>query len=407
MKFCNTLLIFSDAFTIFVEVGFVLHRSDFKELRHVGGPVGEHAGGQGTAGVAVMGLDKRVELVDFIVVLEQSQFHHVHIHIIVGIAAPEVLEATEVSKSSFTANWESVAKATSYNVDLFKCETVESDTPSHVILFEDFSNVTSDRTPDNPKLITDIDMANLDYYTQRKGWEGNGNVIADGMMGCTGNRNYELKLLTPYITLGNGGGDYTVKMKVYSYAGETLVVQATDCYATYDFETDGMHEFEFNMFSGTMKDRLQIYTLNAKTFLVDEITVSQNVKAGDVLLEYVRTQSEAEGNSFTFDNMSDNSDYAYIVRSNYKRFTDKCESGHSEVMKVNFKNSVSDIAAAQAITVSVSGRTISVESPVAAQLYSADGRLIMSAPASFNHTVAAPGVYIVKAGNNYRKVAVK
>lgn len=324
-----------------------------------------------------------------------------------GIAAPEVLEATEVSESSFTANWESVVKATSYNIDLFKCETVESNTPAHVILFEDFSKVTSDRTPDNPKLITDIDMANLDYYTQRKGWEGNGNVIADGMMGCTGNRNYELKLLSPYITLGNGGGDYTVKMKVYSYAGETLVVQATNCYATYDFETDGMHEFEFNMFSGTMKDRLQIYSLNAKTFLVDEITVSQNVKAGDVLLEYVRTEPEAEGNSFTFEKLSNSDDYAYIVRSNYKRFADKCESGLSKVMKVNFKNSVSDIAAAQALTVSVSGRTISVESPVAAQLYSADGRLIMSAPASFNHTVAAPGVYIVKAGNNYRKVAVK
>ncbi len=57
------------------------------------------------------------------------------------IAAPEVAEASNITLDSFTANWSAIAKADSYEVNLYGINRVVEDSDNFIIFEEDFDNV--------------------------------------------------------------------------------------------------------------------------------------------------------------------------------------------------------------------------------------------------------------------------
>ena len=110
----------------------------------------------------------------------------------VPIDVPVVHEATNVSGSAFTANWDAVEGATSYTVLLSK--TVSGDNPDDMIAIEEDFSGFADLTS---SLSTDI-SSQLDQYTVQTGWTGK-NVYAHNKKLRVGKASTAGELRTPKI----------------------------------------------------------------------------------------------------------------------------------------------------------------------------------------------------------------
>jgi len=327
-----------------------------------------------------------------------------------GVAAPVPAPATDITADGFTANWKPVAKATGYSVDLFKSETMEQAEADHVVLHEDFSKVESDRTPDKPEIIGDFDYMDLDNYTAVPGWRGAAVTIADGMLGCANGSGFIVDILTPFITLGNNDGNYTVKMTAYASQGCVLAIEGFDAFSSHTFTTDGLETFSMNLPMGRMKDRLSIYSANSKSFLIDEIEVCQDVKDGDIILEHILTENKgAEETSTRFNSLKEGVNYAFAVTSQRKKYSNECVSDMSDPKVVSASNSVDNLLNDETISIVTSGRTIKVQAPsgVAVSISGIDGTNIFVSEGSVDFEAPSSGIFIIKAGSQVVKTTVR
>lgn len=84
------------------------------------------------------------------------------------LATPTALPATQVTASGFTAQWQKVEGATSYEVQLTATGNNEGSIEESIMLDEDFKGFNNGKTQDGNQ-----DVANkLDEYTQTTGWTG-------------------------------------------------------------------------------------------------------------------------------------------------------------------------------------------------------------------------------------------
>lgn len=84
------------------------------------------------------------------------------------LATPTALPATQVTASGFTAQWQKVEGATSYEVQLTATGNNEGSIEESILLDENFKGFNNGKTQDGNQ-----DVANkLDEYTQTTGWTG-------------------------------------------------------------------------------------------------------------------------------------------------------------------------------------------------------------------------------------------
>ena len=84
------------------------------------------------------------------------------------LATPTALPATQMTASGFTAQWQKVEGATSYEVQLTATGNNEGSIEESIMLDEDFKGFNNGKTQDGNQ-----DVANkLDKYTQTAGWTG-------------------------------------------------------------------------------------------------------------------------------------------------------------------------------------------------------------------------------------------
>ena len=84
------------------------------------------------------------------------------------LATPTALPATQVTASGFTAQWQKVEGATSYEVQLTATGNNEGSIEESILLDENFKGFNNGKTQDGTQ-----DVANkLDEYTQTAGWTG-------------------------------------------------------------------------------------------------------------------------------------------------------------------------------------------------------------------------------------------
>ncbi|MDD5862260.1 MAG: hypothetical protein PUD15_06830 [Prevotella sp.] len=117
------------------------------------------------------------------------------------------------------------------------------------ILSEDFSKVTSKATKDSPESAGNKSkLTTLDDYTQLGGWYGQGNVLANGMLGCRQGTEANYEVITPELPLGNGDKSYKVAVSVgHGY--------------------DGL--------------RVWFYTKHYGAFMLDDVKITQTLAKGD------------------------------------------------------------------------------------------------------------------------------
>ena len=81
---------------------------------------------------------------------------------VIGLVAPVVSAATDVTESSYTAHWEKTPKAEGYRVNNYSVYTARED-EEYVVLEEDFSKVTTSATPENPDEFESSSLVILVY----------------------------------------------------------------------------------------------------------------------------------------------------------------------------------------------------------------------------------------------------
>ncbi len=333
----------------------------------------------------------------------------------------KALQPTDVTSTSYTANWEYLPKADGYVVQNYRYETIAEDQEISVVS-DDFSKIT-EGTIDNP-----IEVDYLDEYTNNPGWGGRRKLIAEGMLGAD-NGSFPQNiayLYTPEMNLDGNNGVYTVHIKAYGTPGDYLSLYRVDyvvngglnIHKVY-FGTDGWADETYEMTDGAKAMKISIEENNIKRYFLDEFSVTQHAKAGDTRLYTLETVNIEGGDvtSYTFSDLLENGTYGYTVTG--MRYDDFLWEEYSEVSEVIvFTLGATEPGVgiedntADNIKVAVMGNTVHVSlvENVAIELYTLDGRLVKSVEGVVGEnsfTVPATNVYVMKVGAQVFKLIAR
>lgn len=194
-------------------------------------------------------------------------------------------EATEVTESSYTANWAVNPKATSYTVRNYE---VVSGEENPAVMQEDGSKCV-DGSFEAP-----VEVESLDGYTLTPGWQAASCLVATGMFGCAdgyraGARPIGGYLQAPSVNLSANEGKYTVAVSLQGNPGDEISVYA----GQWSAETvhvcvlpeDGILAEEFDMADGTAQAVLRFESKNLKKFFIRSLSVKQGSATEFVLME--------------------------------------------------------------------------------------------------------------------------
>ena len=334
-----------------------------------------------------------------------------------GIAAPVACQAEDVTENDFTAKWESADKAVAYLLTTYDCLKADRQINGFAVLNDDFSKAdTGTDDFSNPVNIGGNDaFASLDEYTKRPGWIGYGAVAVNGWIGCKGffiPGVYALQ--TPDLSLDNGGGDYTVTFKIKGKEGASIAVLSTDVTGMSDpLPDDQEHIVTVEMVSGRSHDYLTFASSNGSGFFISEVTVSQNLNEGDIVMESREAVELAPGvlsHKVVFPETGTTlRGYDVLAaRSDYKR---KAVSDYSNPILVTDGSGVEDAEIDKSMF-SIDGRhvTVTLVEATRVEMYDIAGNRIVSVdcvPGINDFNLPAEGVYILRIGDATYKMMVK
>lgn len=336
---------------------------------------------------------------------------------------PEVLEATDITTNSFTAHWEAMPKAATYKVELAKRITAKEDMKEVVLLHEDF-NAVKEGTVSAPKTTWGSpDLSDMGFT--RTSWTFTQGMWAEGMVGSMGISWYGSAglVVSPMLSLHNNGGKFTVKATVYNtYANDTIWVMLlktiNDTVALAGLYmpcgAPGLVSQTLEFPNGGQENVLVAFMSQyGMPFFVDEVTVTQDLKAGEkVQVPYFVERTNGD-NAFMFKDLPENVDYAYAVTARRSRaFVDYASERSDEMVVLMQPTGVEDVLKAEGIVVVSLPDAIEVYAETAGlpiALYDMQGRLKRVAVTSVGATSISvnPGLYIVRVGQKTAKVMVK
>lgn len=321
-----------------------------------------------------------------------------------GSSAPVTLPATNVTPNGFTANWESYPGASLYQVMVFEPVIVPSD-GEYAILQEDFSLVSKGSTvepyvPDD--MLVDLDELNWAWTPD---WQIYLPVFSKGMVDGI--------VYSPYIDLTNDNGHFTVTFNVVGYAGAKVELESNG----FDTQTreftlteNGVNTFVAEFDNG-IHDTYLCYTdygfpddeegtYAACYAFLDDITVTQSLKAGDTalrLVEVAETEEDSGATSYDFPTLQyryDATRLAYDVMAISVYYNDPEDPWDYNV-------SYSDYSELQMVDLLSGVKSAAVDDADAhVELFNLSGQAVDAA-------TAAPGFYIRRQGNRTQKVVIQ
>ena len=331
---------------------------------------------------------------------------------------PKIVEQTE---NSFTVGWNAVPRANYYDVSNYNVLHVDEDS-SLAILNDDF-NQNTEGSFDNP-----VNVENPDDYTKTVGWIGNKILAADGMFGAdngtmAGPRPNPGFIQTPVLDLSGNGGKYKVHIKAHGTEGDYLsfyrvgyvVDGKLNIHATQTFPADGLIEETWEMEDGVTDMRISIEPKKMKRFFIDEISITQERKAGETIKLGLNKQYIIDNPSqlsCVFDNLDKGASYGYEMRA--MREDDMGNIILSEMtdmqivvlLPTGIKSEVTD-----KILMSASEGRLNVILTENAKIsiYTTDGKKIaeQECTSGSNSFSLNNNIYIVKIGNTTYKVIIK
>lgn len=347
------------------------------------------------------------------------------VEVLESVDAPKALPATNVTETGFTANWEAVAKATRYMVQLTRIETL-TESKSVNILDEDFSKV-------DKGTLTNVDFissSDIDSYTKVPGWSTYMECVAKGYMGISPYSDNGGFIKTPALNLSHDGGKFTVALNMAEgsfgtyYEGTNVEIRIYNGDSEEPVETKtvvlakNFKDYTLEFAKGTEGTYVEVYYNGNKKLFVDYITVSQVLSEGDVYSSVVEDRELENVTSTTFEvPLTESVSYSYQVVA-YARTVvdgeiDYMPSAPSDV--VNVKLTSSSIDGVQETTDNLKvyaengGVVVELAADAVINVYNAAGQQTASVSGrqGANHISVASGLNIVKVGAKSAKVLVR
>ena len=275
------------------------------------------------------------------------------------LATPTALPATQVTASGFTAQWQKVEGATSYEVQLTATGNNEGSIEESILLDENFKGFNNGKTQDGNQ-----DVANkLDEYTQTTGWTGLKLFTTPRNEVKMGSSSVAGRLTTPAVSPSNGVitvvivarwfNEKSNKLQIgYSEGdGQTeLLGKATlekeDAYFAVPIE-DVSEGCQVVLFSSNRAYVSRVIVLDG-TFSDDDLstlfkapvkTIGKRAQAHKSKSQTVTTAATA----YTFTNLTTDATYTYRVRALADGFA---TSNWSEPIQVSLATGIDEVAGA-------------------------------------------------------------
>ena len=356
------------------------------------------------------------------------------IKVLDDIDAPKATAATNVTATSFTANWEAVPDAIRYAVTLARTETLKADTRVKVIS-EDFAKVTEGTLE---SIEFGRSQEELDAYTHNPGWYGVAHGFAAGYM-VLSPYSGAATLTTPELDLTSDNGAFTLNIKMaegaygrfYSGGKATVSLYNDDPNMenfkgspveskTIEITKSDFDTYTVSFSKGVVASYVQISynSENGNKLFIDEMSIEQNKKAGEKVTEVLSVNETADTHyDFSVATPKAGEVYSYYVNA----IGETVDGGEAAELYSNVSNvvevtlggtdGIDGVAASQAVRVSAQGGTITVEQPTAGRIavYDLAGRQIaqVAGVAGANTLSVATGqVVVVRAAGRAVKLAL-
>lgn len=305
--------------------------------------------------------------------------------------APVALDATAVSTTGFTANWEAVEGAVSYTLEVRECPQSPAESQQ---LAEDFSGFAAE-TKDGSVDIS----STLDAYMQQPGWSGT-KLFASPSRLKVGSGSSTGQLLTPQLE-APASGSVTVKVEASPYGANVasiamdiklLTPAGTELQSQQVTVEGGTYYVSF----GNVDADYKVGFTSSKRFYVSGVEIYDgSYSASDFAaapavrsaLE-VRTFYEIEGTSHDVTGLTPGTAYSYRV----KAVGEEGESAWSNTMKVELPTGIALPAYGQCAPVEV---------------YTADGLLVRRATLADWRNGLPAGIYLLRNAGTVEKILLK
>lgn len=200
--------------------------------------------------------------------------------------APTILPETNITDTSFTANWEAIEGADEYLITMYANHTAPADETYYIADFN-FDDIESEGTVDNPEIPEE-------GYIYYDGWYFYLHVYADGILGVSGEGSmyYDYAYIcSPELDLSSNEGKTTMTFKMKATAGESIDINLyTAEYGDYQqmenffitAENDDWNEYTIEFTGGYERSLIEIWYYGMTYAYFDDFKVSQELKEGDV-----------------------------------------------------------------------------------------------------------------------------
>ena len=192
----------------------------------------------------------------------------------VELPKPVTLPASGITEKGFTANWEAVPNAEAYCVFVYT-EHIAVTGEEYTLVNETFDSIDFGTIAD--PVWGDETYQTLDEYTTLPNWSVYAYAsFAQGMVSGV--------IYSPYIDLRNNNGTYKITLTVYGTAGDNIYVHSsgtTDETQSFLLAETGLNTASLTFSNGRQDTYFYINNSTQNDFFLDEVKVTQQLKAGD------------------------------------------------------------------------------------------------------------------------------
>lgn len=347
----------------------------------------------------------------------------------IDVPAPKALAATNVTPTSFTANWQSVPQATAYAVYTILTHTAQADNEPFNLFKSDFSAVKVG-TIDSPWDYSRLGGIRvfLDDLAPRCDWIAFAPMAAQGMFGVSNmflDYNVPGTIYSPILDLGHDGGKSTLRFNVLGRNVTKLRIcvlkdradgKADELFKTECPVTTDIAEQVITLEKGEKDTYVEISIAEGTGYvLFDDLQLSQNLNKGESTeLKYKYDETSDTSRRIDTPDYSAGDVYAYTVQAfrldSSSNIIEEATSDRSEPQEVKRNDAVESITAGNdgaTVATTADGIRITLAEAAPVAVYSLDGRLLhQDNTAATEHNVALGnhGIFLVRIGAKTIKV---